>query len=307
MRDFRSTSQQDQEKVEAKKEKKKEEQANERKKTRCHKSKAAPCSTVIYDRGASDAKKTPKGFFFFLLFSQRTDGDAICDLLCVVCVCVSVWTAPPLLTFLLSPLLLSDCDYWLSGYKSVVGMGGIWWWAKPIIERRAAAPKNVRNDFIKVPLPCFYRRKTKSKPRWHSVQNNPNRAPHFHPPKNLFFKSNNINSWYRLRFQFNKTKWEIKVNLIHKNKNKTNKTKQEEIQNSTDDSVCLLSRVIKNKQNPRQSFEPGGEADKRCEPTSINYSSRYKTVEASQPTDETQQQGKCWNTNPPPPKKQSSN
>ena len=35
----------------------------EKKKTPCHKSKAAPCSTVMDDRGASDAKKAPKGFF----------------------------------------------------------------------------------------------------------------------------------------------------------------------------------------------------------------------------------------------------
>ena len=38
----------------------------EKKKTPCHKSKAAPCSTVMDDRGASDAKKAPKGFFFSL-------------------------------------------------------------------------------------------------------------------------------------------------------------------------------------------------------------------------------------------------
>lgn len=124
MRDFRSTSQQDQEKVEAKKEKKKEEQANERKKTRCHKSKAAPCSTVIYDRGASDAKKTPKGFFFFF-FSLNEPTETQSATFCVLYVCVFLCERPPLLTFLLSPLLLSDCDYWLSGYKSVVGMGGI--------------------------------------------------------------------------------------------------------------------------------------------------------------------------------------
>ena len=48
-------------------------QANERKKTPCHKSKAAPCSTVMNDRGASDAKKTSRAFFSssssFFLFS----------------------------------------------------------------------------------------------------------------------------------------------------------------------------------------------------------------------------------------------
>ena len=50
MRDFRSASSQ-------------EKREREKKKTPCHKSKAAPCSTVMDDRGASDAKKAPKGFF----------------------------------------------------------------------------------------------------------------------------------------------------------------------------------------------------------------------------------------------------
>jgi hypothetical protein len=74
-------------KRERKKRKEHIQQANERKKTPCHKSKAAPCSTVMNDRGASDAKKTSKAFFFLLLPSSSyflciaLDEDAICDLL----------------------------------------------------------------------------------------------------------------------------------------------------------------------------------------------------------------------------------
>lgn len=111
MRDFRSTSQQDQEKVEAK-----ERRKSKRKKTPCHKSKAAPCSTVIYDRGASDAKKNPERLFFLFLFLS-TNGDAICDLLYVACM-----NGPPLLPF--PPLLPSDFVL-ARKRRASLGWGGI--------------------------------------------------------------------------------------------------------------------------------------------------------------------------------------
>ncbi len=114
-------------KRERKKRKEHIQQANERKKTPCHKSKAAPCSTVMNDRGASDAKKTSKAFFFLLLPSSSyslciaLDEDAICDLL------YAEQTPLFQLTLLASfpPHSPSDVPYWFITDRSVARVGGI--------------------------------------------------------------------------------------------------------------------------------------------------------------------------------------
>jgi hypothetical protein len=116
MRDFRSAVQQDQEKFKKEKKKKRKKieertSKNERKKTPCHKSKAAPCSTVMDDRGARRRQKEPrKGFSFsFLLFSSlyialdeptRTQSATFCTLSCVL---LLLHERPPSLSNLLLP------------------------------------------------------------------------------------------------------------------------------------------------------------------------------------------------------------
>jgi hypothetical protein len=149
-------------KRERKKRKEHIQQANERKKTPCHKSKAAPCSTVMNDRGASDAKKTSKAFFFLLLPSSSyslciaLDEDAICDLLYAEQTPPLFPANPPRIfsppfAFRRSVLVHHRQERRPGGRDMMMRCFGC-------RETCASAPlKNVWNDFIRVPSPCFSR------------------------------------------------------------------------------------------------------------------------------------------------------